>query len=94
MAKNDNFSDNSIQWPILCQKSFFQQLIPDFFFLQNSQNPEFFEKWLFFDLVLISIHVAMKTKITLGNLVVAFVAKDRKKPWKYSVYNRYVIGMQ
>ena len=48
----------------------------------------------FFYLVLISIHVAMKTKITLGNLVVAFVAKDRKKPWKYSVYNRYVIGMQ
>ena len=95
IAKNDNFSDNSIQWPILCQKSFFQQLIPEFFakFAKLTKSGIFW-KMTFFYLVLISIHVAMKTKITLGNLVVAFVAKDRKKPWKYSVYNRYVIGMQ
>ena len=32
----------------------------------------------------------MKAKITLDNLVVAFVAKDKKE----TMYNRYVIGMQ
>ena len=47
IAKSDNFSDKSIQWPILCQKSFFQQLIPDFFFAKFTKSGIFWKMTFF-----------------------------------------------